>query len=584
MRIKKRERNPEVRWKSVFQVVKRSHIPWLWVALAFGVNLIQNELLIRIPTSTASLLGGSLEASALRDTIFYYVSYAVVLTVWNLLFAQASCLAVKRARDNLWGKMLRVHMSFYDGNDPAELMSAVTSDISYGIDQTTYLMIYLIPELYYVYRATRTIGNYHWLLVVGIVAFVPIKYIYSVIVGKIFYKAEAGIYEEIGGLTGYLAERVRNLPLIKTFTNEKRERENGRRTVDKLVRANMKEVKVGAASSAMIQIIDFIQQFLLIVLGVVLLQQKKITMTQWVAFFLFSQELINTMSHVVNEWLAIKMVKAALCRAAKIYDAPEEDLEAPGDEPIPETGRDVVFDSVTFSYGDKQALKDVSFKVPEGQTVAIVGLCGSGKTTSLNLLERFYRPDGGQITLGGVDIGRMPLDAYRRCFSYVQQRPEIFSGTVREALTYGVGREVTDEELMEAARVTGIADYIEKQPQGLDTQIAPSGGSLSGGQVQRLVLAREFLRGADVLLLDEPTSALDAQTARGVQDAVLTTFSGKTIIMVTHDLNLTRSVDKIVVLEDGELVGQGTYDSLMAACPLFGEMVAAQAREKEAEA
>ena len=114
MKIKKRERNPEVRWKSVYQVVKRSKLPWLWVALAFGVNLIQTELLVRIPTSTSALLGGSLEASALRDTIFYYVSYAIVLTVWNLLFAQASCLAVKRARDNLWGKMLRVHMSFYD--------------------------------------------------------------------------------------------------------------------------------------------------------------------------------------------------------------------------------------------------------------------------------------------------------------------------------------------------------------------------------------------------------------------------------------------------------------------------------------
>ncbi len=578
----KRERDPEVRWESVFKVLKRSDLPWLWIAIAFGVNLFYNELLVRLPTTTAALFGGDLSSAALRDAVVYYVLFALVMAVWNLFKAQAGCLAVKRARDNLWWKMLRVHMSFYDSNDPAELMSAVTNDISYGVDQTTYLLINLIPQLYYIIRASSTIGSYHWVLVVGIVAFVPIKYVYSLIMGKLFYNAETAVYQEIGGLTGFLAERVRNLPLIKTFTNERQELQNGRKTVDKLVKANMREVKMNAAYSATIQIMDFAQQFLLIVLAVILIQQKKITMTQWVAFFLFSQELGNNMSYLVNEWISIKMVKAALCRAAKVYDAPEEDLEAAGDAPIPQSGRDVEFHSVTFSYGDKTALRDVSFTVPEGKTVAMVGLCGSGKSTSLNLLERFYRPDGGQITMGGVDIGRLPLGEYRQCFSYVQQRPEIFSGTLREALTYGLTRPVSDEEIMEAARVTGIAGFIEKQPAGLEAEIAASGSSLSGGQVQRLVLAREFLRNADVLLLDEPTSALDAQTAKNVHEAILTTFAGKTILMVTHDLSLTRQADQIEVLQNGNLVGEGTYDELMANCPIFAQMVAAQ--EKEAAA
>ena len=319
--------------------------------------------------------------------------------------------------------------------------------------------------------------------------------------------------------------------------------------------------------------------FVLIVLAVILIQQKKITMQQWVAFFLISGHLSSTMSQLVNEWMSIKMVKASLCRAAKIYDAPSEEPEQTGSVPIPEMGRDVRFEGVTFSYGEKSALRDVSFTVPEGKSTAIVGLCGSGKTTSLNLLERFYRPDEGEITMGGVDIKSMPLDQYRRCFSYVQQRPEIFSGTVREALTYGVGREVSDEEIMDAVRITGIAGYIEKQPKGLETEIAPSGTSLSGGQIQRLVLAREFLRNADVLLLDEPTSALDAQAAKGVQEAVLSTFADKTIIMVTHDLLLTQFVDKIIVLQNGGLVGEGTYDELMADCPIFNEMVMAQEKE-----
>lgn len=579
MKKLRKNHSPEVSWKSVFHVLRRSKLPWLWILIAFGVNLYYNELLLKIPLTTAALFGGELSEKALGDAVWYYVLFALIMAVWNLFMAQACCLAVKNARGNLWGKMLGIHMSFYDGTDPAELMSAVTNDISYGADRTAYTLINIIPTLYYVFKATGTIGSYHWLLVTGIVAFVPLKYVYAYIMGRFSYKVEANIYEEIGSLTGFLAERVRNLPLIKTFTNEKDEREKGRRTVDRLVRANMRSVKMEAVYSVSHQLLDFIQSFVLIVLAVILIQQKKITMQQWVAFFLISGHLSSTMSQLVNEWMSIKMVKASLCRAAKIYDAPSEEPEQTGSVPIPEMGRDVRFEGVTFSYGEKSALRDVSFTVPEGKSTAIVGLCGSGKTTSLNLLERFYRPDEGEITMGGVDIKSMPLDQYRRCFSYVQQRPEIFSGTVREALTYGVGREVSDEEIMDAVRITGIAGYIEKQPKGLETEIAPSGTSLSGGQIQRLVLAREFLRNADVLLLDEPTSALDAQAAKGVQEAVLSTFADKTIIMVTHDLLLTQFIDKIIVLQNGGLVGEGTYDELMADCPIFNEMVMAQEKE-----
>lgn len=412
--MKKTRRNPEVSWSSVFRVLRCSELPWLWILIAFAVNLYYNELLLKIPTTTAALFSGEFTGEALWDTVWYYLLFALIMTVWNLFMAQACCLAVKNARGNLWGKMLGVRMSFYDGTDPAELMSAVTNDISFGIDRAVYQLICIIPTLYYVVRAIRTIGSYHWLLVVGIVTFVPLKYVYSYIMGKFSYRVQAGIYEEIGGLTGFLAERVRNLPLIKTFTNEKNEREKGRRTVDRLVRANMRAVKMDVAYQSSLELLDFVQRFVLIVLAVILIQQKKINMQQWVAFFLFSENLSSSMSQLINEWLAVKMVKASLCRAAKIYDAPCEESEYTGGV-VPETGRDVCFEGVTFSYGEKAALRDVSFTVPEGKSMAIVGLCGSGKTTSLNLLERFYRPDGGEITMGGVDIRHMPLDRYRRC-------------------------------------------------------------------------------------------------------------------------------------------------------------------------
>ena len=239
----------------------------------------------------------------------------------------------------------------------------------------------------------------------------------------------------------------------------------------------------------------------------------------------------------------------------------------------------VSFRNVSFSYGEKQALKNVSFTVPAGSAVAIVGLTGSGKTTMLNLLERFYEAGEGKVMIGDRDVKELPLGQLRSRYSYVQQDTGVFGGSVREAMTYGIRRVLTDEEIITAAQNAGAWDFIQKLSGGLDAKITADGASLSGGQRQRLVLAREFLRNANVLLLDEPTSALDAKTAQTVKQTIFRLFRGKTMLMVTHDMTLVSDMDQIVVLHDGEVVGQGTYDQVLADCSLFREMVEAQQKE-----
>ena len=194
----------------------------------------------------------------------------------------------------------------------------------------------------------------------------------------------------------------------------------------------------------------------------------------------------------------------------------------------------------------------------------------------LNLLERFYEVGKGKVMLGDTDVKTMSLSELRGKYSYVQQDAGVFSGTVKEILTYGIRRQVSDEELTAAAQRAGAWEFIQTLPAGMESPIAADGQSLSGGQRQRLVLAREFLRGADILLLDEPTSALDASTAQAVEQTIFRMFRGKTVLMITHDMSLLHDMDQILVMKDGELVGQGTYEQLLAGCPLFGEMVRSQ--------
>lgn len=564
------------------QVLRKGNLPWVWIVISFAVNLVvANNFMLKLPTMTASLMNGNLSGKALRDSVLFYVIYAVILCGQTTILAVSRCLATRNARNRLWGKMLHIPVTYYDENDPSELMSAVTNDLSTAMPAMVSLLVTVLPDIWYVGAALVQVSEYNIFLVLAILAFFPVKYIYMVVLGRKFYGAQKGIFSEIGGLTGFLAERIGNLPLIKAFTKEDAEREKGEAAANGLFRAQMRFYKLSASEQAIKTLITLGEQITVMVVAVILLQQGEITINQWIAFFLFFQNISLVFDTLIGDWMQVKTLQGSIARTAEMLNAPEEDVKDEETEYPPLPAGDIVFDRVSFSYGEKQALNEVSFTVPRGSMTAIVGLCGSGKTTSLSLLERFYAVDKGEIRLGDRPVEEMPLAAYRHGFAYVQQNPEVFSGTVREALTYGIRRDISDEEIWQASRISGFSEYLEGQPLGLEALVASGGSSLSGGQRQKLVLTREFLRGSEILLLDEPTSALDARAAQAVQEAVVTLFRGKTVLIVTHDLHLLRNMDQIIVLKESRLEGRGTYEQLMESCPLFREMVETQERGEE---
>lgn len=480
--------------------------------------------------------------------------------------------------------MVRIRTDYYDRNTPTALTSAITNDLEAGVGGLARLIVSVIPTIYYIVAALFVIGDFDRLLLIPILILLPVKYVYMVVVSRWMYKAQVGIYQRIGVLTGYLGERVKNLPLIKQFCTEKEEHKNGQAASKDLFDARMHSTKVTCADTGIATAINLLQHMGNIIFGAILLQQGRITAADWVAFFLFSSTINARFGDLIYTWQEIKTIQGQAARVVDIVEAPKEQTEAEASETanaVSDAGAApaVSFRNVSFSYGEKQALKNVSFTVPAGSAVAIVGLTGSGKTTMLNLLERFYEAGEGSVMIGDRDVKELSLGQLRSRYSYVQQDAGVFSGSVREAMTYGIRRDLTDEEIITAAQNAGAWDFIQNKTGGLDTKITADGASLSGGQRQRLVLAREFLRNADVLLLDEPTSALDAKTAQTVKQTIFRLFRGKTMLMVTHDMTLVSDMDQIVVLHDGEVVGQGTYDQVLADCSLFREMVEAQQKE-----
>lgn len=559
-------------WKEFFSAIPKLHLPWHWIALAFLLNQTYSELLLRFPVTTARLMSGELEGSALMEYVLYYVLYAAVIIAQMMMSYFACASAVRAARGQVWKHMLHVSMEYYDSHNPSDMMSAITNDLFTGVRSFVQTVISLIPNFYYVLRAMTTIGNYHVLLIAAVLLPLPIKLLYYHFYGQWSFRTQRGLFQQIGTLTAYLAERIRNLALIKTYTNEKEELVKGEGAAKGLFDANMRINKLTSTNEGISALLSLLEQFIVLLFGVILLQQKKITMEQWVAFFLFQSTLTGKINMLLGSWVSVKSMQGSLARTASVMAAPCE-KHTSAQAQTEKRGDDIFFEQVSFSYGEKEALQNISFTIPAGKVTAIAGLCGSGKTTLMNLIERFYEPKAGCIRMGNVPIQEYSLAEHRNRFSYVQQGTDIFSGTVREALCYGQKRSITDDEMWQAAELSGFGAYLKDSPLGLDIPVSAGGGSMSGGQRQRLVLAREFLRGAEVVLMDEPTSALDGETAYATWQTARKLFDGKTVVVITHDLSLLAQADQVVVLDNGHLEGVGTYAELLNACPSFQSMV-----------
>ena len=551
-------------WKSYFRLIPYIRLPWLLIAAAFVVDLVYSDVMAYVPVSTSALFGGEFTGRALASAVIYNVlNFGLMLG--SLIFTSVvSSIAVRRAQEVLWGRMLRLDMVYYDTHNPANLMSTLTNDADTAVKSLISQLVSMIPSVYYLVRVCLTLRSYDFRLLLSILILIPVNVIYVVVLGRWRYEVNAGIYSRIGSLTAYLAERVSNIYLIRSFTNEAQEEKNGLEAAEGLYKAQIRSAKVTLASNIAAGLMEVLQRGVPIIFGMVLLQGGYINMQQWIAFFLFTGQVITRVNGVVSIWSGIKSAQGAAARMVELLTAREEDPgSGKGDEPVADGG--IVFENVRFSYGDKEVLHGVSASIPQGKTTALVGRCGSGKTTLLSLIERLYIPAEGRITMAGRNIADYGLRSYRNHFAYVQQDAGIFGGTFRSAMTYGLQRE--------AAEKTGIMPLVRSVRDGFDANISISGSSVSGGQRQRIVLSRELLKSRPVMLLDEPTSALDAMSALEIQQKLIDLFPGATKLMITHDLRLLSQVDHVVFLENGRVLDSGSHRDLMKRCEAYRTLV-----------
>lgn len=566
-------------WKQFRRFFRQVKLSWGFIILTLVFSIVYYAAVSFIPGNTAALYAGEFTTAAIMGVVINYSLTLVLSLASSILQLFAEGRSVRSARNSVWKRMMNIKASYYDGHRPNELLSAVTSDTEITVSTLITVIISIPSSLFYLLMCLMQVSAYSTKLLAVVFFLIPVYILYGIVMGRWQYRTGRSIQVRIGGLTGFLTERIRNLTLIKNFAKEDREEKAGVGASEKLYGAKVQYQYISGIVAGYTMVTEAIGILAAVLWGSRLLRQGEVDLEAWLAFFIFVP-MINTVFRQLSlMWCNIKELQGRAARLSKLMDAPQEEMNESG---ITDISLDTIaFEHVSFGYEEKKTiLEDVSFTIPKGKVTAIVGESGCGKTTVLRLLEHLYEPDEGAIKNGDRTIDSFNLKSWREKLSYVAQDATIFGGTFRECLTYGIERKVMEEELAAAARQAEIYDYIMAQEDKFETKIAIWGSALSGGQRQRLVIARELLKNADMLLLDEPTSALDAETAGAVSRSIFQNFAGKTIVTVTHELHFISEADQIIVLAQGKVAGCGTHRDLMAGCAEYRELVEEQSYQE----
>ncbi|GGH50303.1 antibiotic ABC transporter ATP-binding protein [Paenibacillus silvae] len=429
----------------------------------------------------------------------------------------------------------------------------------------------ILSSLYLLIGTFVILFSYNWRLAAVEAFIIPLVIVVGIVNGRLSYKWTNRVQRSLAKLTELLSELLVNIPLIKTFTKENVEEERGKEYIDKLYLAKLMFTFITKLIRLLNEMINVLQTIIVIVLGIYLVSKNIITLPVWIAFYLYARSLTSSVATVMNSWANLKTCQGAVRRLSEITSEPLEPYESVSQKMKPND--ELSFDQVTFSYADHTVLRNVTFNIPSGKTTAIIGPSGAGKSTIFNLIERFYKADEGVIRLGDLSIDQYNLQEWRNSIGCVSQETRLFSGTIRENITYGLDRSVSDEEIIDAAKEAFAWDFISSFELGLDTDVGEGGNNLSGGQRQRIAIARVILKNPGLLLLDEATSNLDAETESMVNQALKKLSSGRTTIIIAHRLSTIEAADQIILLGDEHVRDVGHHTSLLERSPIYKQMI-----------
>lgn len=485
-------------------------------------------------------------------------------------------------RRAVFEKLQRLSLSFYDKNKTGTIMSYVTNDVNALQSAMVENVVEMVTESVILIASIVMMIYLDWRLFLVTFSTFPVVLLFIDQFGKRIRKSGSRIQEATADITSVLQETVSSARVIKSFVREDYEIQRFDRENINNFRANMKYAQLSATLTPTIEFVAAVGVTVILWYGGNSVIDGKITAGSLVAFLTYAVNISNPIKRLSRVIGNIQKALAAAQRVFDVLDLPEVIHDAPDAKALPMVRGHVRFNDVSFAYNKGETvLSRVSFDVQPGEMIAFVGPSGAGKSTVASLLPRFYDVTDGSITIDGQDIRTVTLNSLREQVGIVPQETILFNGSVYDNILYG-RLDATREEVEAAAKAANAHSFIMELPEGYNTMLGDRGVNISGGQRQRISIARAILKNPQILILDEATSALDTESERVVQEALDRLMIGRTSFVIAHRLSTIKNADKIMVLEKGCLVEQGTHDELMAKDGLYAHLYRIQYRSKEA--
>ena len=482
----------------------------------------------------------------------YVINVIMVRTMWRL-------------REEVEAKINRLPLSYFDRVQRGELISRVTNDID-NITQTMQQSLSTaLTNVLTVVGVLIMMFSISWQLAIVALIALPLMAVVFGVIGPKSQKAFNTQWRKVGRLNARVEESFSGHALVRVYGREKDSREKFQEENEELYQAAFKAQFLSGLMMPAMMFIGSLSYVGIAVLGGLMVASGQLRLGDVQAFIQYSQQFTQPLSELGGMAAVVQSGTASAERVFELLDEPEQEPDAPDAPALVEGPGVIEFEHVAFSYSpDKPLIRDLSFRVEPGQTVAIVGPTGAGKTTLVNLLMRFYELDGGRILLDGQDIAALTRDDVRSRTGMVLQDPWLFAGSIRDNIRYG-NEDASDEQIVEAAVATRVDRFVHSLPDGYDTILDEDAANVSAGEKQLITIARAFVASPGVLILDEATSSVDTRTELLLQHAMAALREGRTSFVIAHRLSTIRDADLILVMEHGDIVEKGTHDELIAA-------------------
>jgi len=482
-------------------------------------------------------------------------------------------------RRDMFERLLRLPDASFKHGDRGRLLNRFTIDASNITGLATEVITTIVRESLVVVALLGVLLYLSWQLSLIVLVVLPL----SVLVARVFVRRLRSINRDTIGMNAELTRAVREgidgQRVVKLFEGYGHESTRFAHINARLRRFAMRAASADAAMPPLTQVMIAIAVALVIATALYQAQHQGLTVGSFAAFFAALGQIFDPVKRLTGIAATTQRMMAAAESVFSLFDQAAEDDRGTQVLPAPVRGR-IVFESVSHRFADAQVdtLNHVSLVIEPGQTVALVGRSGSGKTTLVNMLPRFVEPTAGRVSIDGVNVQDLTLQSLRAPLALVSQDVVLFNGTIRENVAYGAREDVSDAQILAALHAANLGDFVAGLPQGLDTVVGDNADQLSGGQRQRLAIARALIKNAPILILDEATSALDNVSERQVQDSLETLMAGRTTLVIAHRLSTVQSADKIVVLEAGQIVEEGTHAELLARAGVYAALYQMQFR------